>query len=160
MAFSSHYTQKMIEIVEEMTWGRRDREVGMDEEGNITQQPLMTNSQQVQRQLQELVSYAFETDPSRLLNLILKMNSTIRHFKTASYLLIHLLQLRKLQGLLPLDRTYLSPVELAPANPQLSHFHRFLKDMQLYTQKHLKRIEKYTAATLWLDHVAALNPIG
>jgi hypothetical protein len=59
-----------------------------------------------------------------------------------------------------LDRSYVSPLESQNANPQQSAFQRFLKDMQLYTQKHLKRIEKYTTATLWLDHVAALNPLG
>lgn len=89
--------------------------------------------------------------------MILKMNSTIRHFKTANYLLIHLLKLRKLQGMLALDRTYTSTVE-SENSPQQTPFQRFLKDMQLYTQKHLKRIEKYTSATLWLDHSASLNP--
>jgi len=86
------------------------------------------------------------------------MNSTIRHFKTANYLFVQLLQLSKLQGLLKLDRSYISANNTEESTPQQSQFQRFLKDMQVYTQKHLKRIEKYTAATLWLDHVTSVNP--
>ena len=103
---SSTQPKTYYEIVEEMTWagvtGKSDGR-GRQQHSIATPDRWLA---QAQRQLQELVNYAFETDPNRLLNLILKMNSTIRHFETASYLLNHLLQLRKLQGLLPLDCTY------------------------------------------------------
>jgi hypothetical protein len=55
------------------------------------------------------VAYAFEKEPSRLLVLVLTMNSTVRHFKAASRLFIEVLRQKKLKGLLPLNKAFTLP---------------------------------------------------
>ena len=50
-----------------------------------------------------------EKDQSRLLNLILTMNSTVRHFKAANLLFLEVLRQRKLKGLLKADRSFSLP---------------------------------------------------
>ncbi len=99
--------------------------------------------------------FASEADTTRLLALVLKMNSTVRHFKTANCLFNQLLKFKKIKGILSLERIYGNGSSFYTGVSEQSQLMNFVKDMQLYTQKHLKRIEKYSSGTLWLDHISA-----
>ena len=63
-----------------------ERRVEMDEEGNITEKPIIINDEEVRNNLQELVRFTIDQDAYRLMDLILTMNSTIKHFKSANAL--------------------------------------------------------------------------
>jgi hypothetical protein len=52
------------------------------------------------------VVFATEADINRLLALVLKMNSTVRHFKAANCLFNQLLKFKKIKGMLSFDRVY------------------------------------------------------
>jgi hypothetical protein len=60
----------------------------MDDEGAIIEEALEIDSEKVKEDVKELIQYALEKDANRLLNLVLVMNSTVRHFKAANKLFI------------------------------------------------------------------------
>lgn len=61
------------------------------------------------KDLAELVEHACSRDINRLMLLILTMNSTVRHFKTANKLLLELLRQQKIRGLMKLNHRFTLP---------------------------------------------------
>lgn len=110
LAFTGNYRQVFMTVVEEML-GAMDPEkhVEMDEEGNITEEPMELDPSEIKESTRELVSFAIEQDAYRFMDLLMTMNSTIRHFKSANTLFLQLLQLKKLRGTIDLGRRFESP---------------------------------------------------
>jgi WD40 repeat protein len=91
VAFDGNYSQMFMHVLHEMLGGFDEtRQVEMDEDGRITQEPQLPEEDKISSDLRELVNYTLERDASRLLNLVLTMNSTVRHFKTANRLLLEI----------------------------------------------------------------------
>jgi hypothetical protein len=79
----------LIQVLEEMLGGvSEDRNIDMDEEGQIIEEGNEIDEEQLKNNLQSFVEYACQQDFSRLLTLVLTMNSTVRHFKAAHRLFI------------------------------------------------------------------------
>jgi hypothetical protein len=88
-----------MQVLEEMINGG-EREVAIDEGGMITEEPFQQDKELFQKEIRELVTYALEKDQNKLFNILLAMNSTVRHFKAANNLFLEVLRQRKLKGLL------------------------------------------------------------
>lgn len=52
------------------------------------------------------MDYALQKDCNKLFNILLTMNSTVKHFKTANYLFLEVLRQKRLKGLLKAERTF------------------------------------------------------
>ena len=74
----------------------------MDEEGRIEEEEGQDGEDEAiwKAELDALVIFAVEVDSYRLIDLIMTMNSTIRHFKAANTLFFALLALKKIKGVM------------------------------------------------------------
>jgi hypothetical protein len=85
------------------------------------------------------------------------MTSTVKNYRSSEILFLTLVKTIPLTKLIEMDKHFTLASskrnDIEELSSGKSDFEEFLEKMQIYTDKHLNRVERYIRGTYYLDHL-------
>lgn len=85
------------------------------------------------------------------------MTSTVKNYRSAENLFLTLLKTVKLAKIMELEKDFTltrnKKQDLDDLASRKSDFEEFLEKMEIFTEKHLNRVQRYIRGTYYLDHL-------